>query len=89
MSLRTGVQRVAIAIRWLGRGFGGLCVLGGVVLGLLWLFLPTATREAGIAGLVFLIAGALLWGIAAAVAWIIEGFAPDPDPNKQWPPTRK
>lgn len=75
MSFATGLHRLAQVIRWIGAILAGLSVI--VAIG--WLF----SEKAGMAGwpdrggiaAVFLVVGAVIYGIAWGIAWVLEGFA--------------
>lgn len=71
-------MRIAIAVRWLGDGFGGLFVLVGfgfVVAGAIGV--GGDVLSLGIVALVF---GGLVIGGGRIVSWIIKGFAAPKSP---------
>lgn len=73
MNASEGTKRIAIAIRWLGDGFGGLFVLigfGSVIAGAIG-----AGGEILTLGILALVFGGLVIGGGRIVSWIIKGFA--------------
>lgn len=61
MNMSTGVNRLAQVAKWGGR----LLAVGVAVLGMALHGEPLAVA-AGVA---------LVWGVSAAIAWVLEGFA--------------
>ena len=64
MNVSTGVYRLAQVVKWAGR-----LVAAGVAV--IWVAHPPAAGDMGfIAAL-----GLIPWGVTAAIAWVLEGFA--------------
>jgi len=71
VSFATGLHRLAQVIRWIGVVLAGLMA----VLAIGWLFSEKDAAGGGAMAAVFAAAGAVIYGIAWAIAWITEGFA--------------
>ena len=69
MSFETGTQRFAQVIRWVG---GILAVLLGIGGGVLCMTQSTPSPGGALGSL---IGGAVVYGIAWALAWVLDGFA--------------
>ena len=68
MSFETGIQRFAQVIRWVGGILAALLGIGGIAC------MTQSTPSPG-GALGFLIGGAVVYGIAWALAWVLDGFA--------------
>ena len=69
MSLETGIQRFAQVIRWIGGILAALIAIGGGIA----LMNQSTPSPGGAVGC--FAAGAVLYGIAWALAWVLDGFA--------------
>lgn len=75
MNAAEGLMRIAQIVRWLGRIFGALFGLVGVIA----LFTDTSERV----GLFFIliVAGIIVFVIGMVLAWVIDGFAKPSAPD--------
>lgn len=74
MALSTGMSRIATVVRWIGIVFGGIFIL---IVAYMQITEPQHTTIWHWATAVII--AAISYGIAAAVAWVIEGFAKKSD----------
>ena len=67
MSFEIGLWRIAKITRGIGGILAALIGIGGAI----------ATGPGKLGSLFFLVAGAVIYGTAWSIAWVLEGFAED------------